>query len=173
MKFCGNCGNKVEDNVRFCPSCGEAMGSDSVGGGTATQSKSVNFQNRASSNSESINDQKDAEDNKLMGILAYILFFIPLLAGPKDSKFVKYHTNQGLVLFIATIAWVIIERILSSILVTLFLRVYLIWGLISAILWILSLLTYIFVVLAIIGIINAANGVKKPLPVIGNIQILK
>ena len=108
-----------------------------------------------------------------MGVLAYILFLIPLLAGPKDSKFVKYHTNQGFVLFIATIAWVIIEKILSSMLLTIFLRIPFIWYLISVILWVLSFVIFGFLALAIVGIINAASGVKKPLPVIGNIQIFK
>lgn len=172
MKFCGNCGNKVEDNVKFCPSCGEVMSTDSKEGDTVIAQDNINDIN-TTKYSGATNDQKDAEDNKMMGVLAYILFFIPLIAGPKDSKFVKYHTNQGLVLFIATIAWVIIKRILSAILVAIFFRIPFVWGLISIILWVLSLVTYVFAALAIIGIINAANGTKKPLPVIGGIEILK
>jgi uncharacterized membrane protein len=174
MKFCGNCGNKVEDNVKFCQSCGEVMSTDSKEGDTATaQNNNTIITNNSSTYSGTSSDQKDAEDNKMMGILAYIIFLIPLLAGPKDSKFLKYHTNQGLVLFIFTIAWVIIERILSSIMVAIFFRITFLWALISIVLWVLSLVTYVFAVLAIIGIINAANGTKKPLPVIGGIQILK
>lgn len=172
MKFCGNCGNKVDDNVKFCPSCGEVMSVDSKEGDTATAQESSNNKN-TNTYSGATSEEKDAEDNKMMGVIAYILFFIPLLAGPKDSKFVKYHTNQGLVLFIVTIAWVIIERILSSILVAIFFRIPFVWALISIILWVLSLVTYVFAALAIIGIINAANGTKKPLPVIGGIEILK
>jgi hypothetical protein len=33
--------------------------------------------------------------NKVMAILAYIIFFIPLLAA-RDSHFAMYHANQGL-----------------------------------------------------------------------------
>jgi len=51
-------------------------------------------------------DKKDIEDNKLVAALAYIIFFIPLLAA-KDSKFAKEHAKQGLVLLIASlIIWV-------------------------------------------------------------------
>ena len=89
-----------------------------------------------------------------MGLLAYILFFIPLLAA-KDSPFARYHANQGLVLFIC--------------------------GLISSVLWIIPILGWIIApilsivitVLAVIGIINALNGKAKELPIIGKFKILK
>jgi len=38
-----------------------------------------------------------------MAILAYILFFIPLLTDSKNDPYVKYHIKQGLVLFIGGI----------------------------------------------------------------------
>ena len=46
-------------------------------------------------------DPNDVQSNKVMAILAYfgILFLIPLLAA-KESPFARYHTNQGLVLFL-------------------------------------------------------------------------
>ncbi|HOE15288.1 MAG TPA: hypothetical protein PLH82_01145 [Candidatus Paceibacterota bacterium] len=43
------------------------------------------------------------EKNTGMAILAYILFFIPLLTDSKKDPFVKYHVKQGLVLFIGGI----------------------------------------------------------------------
>ena len=45
----------------------------------------------------------DIEKNKAVGILAYILFFIPIIAA-RDSKFAMYHANQGLALFIVAVA---------------------------------------------------------------------
>lgn len=105
----------------------------------------------------------DVEKNKVMGILAYlgILWLVPLLAA-KDSPFAKYHCNQGLVLFLASIAGWIVNIILGMVLVFIpvlgwILMFLLHFGLIIAIL-----------VLAVMGIINAANGVCKPLPLIGN-----
>ena len=40
-----------------------------------------------------------------MGVLSYlgILVFVPLIAGNKQSPYVRFHTNQGLVLFIASV----------------------------------------------------------------------
>ena len=47
-------------------------------------------------------DPRDIEQNKLMAILAYlgILVIIPILAA-KESKFARFHSNQGLILLIA------------------------------------------------------------------------
>ncbi|MDD2786277.1 MAG: DUF4870 domain-containing protein [Patescibacteria group bacterium] len=51
-------------------------------------------------------DAKDIQDNKVIAALAYIVFFLPLIAA-KDSKFGKEHAKQGLVLLIASlIIWV-------------------------------------------------------------------
>lgn len=105
----------------------------------------------------------DVEKNKVFGILAYIgiLWLVPLLAA-KESPFARYHTNQGLVLFLGAIAAWIANIVLDMVLVFIpflgwFLMVVLHIGLIVGIL-----------ALAIIGVINAANGVCKPLPLIGN-----
>lgn len=98
----------------------------------------------------------DAERNKGMAILAYIIFFIPLLAA-KDSKFAMYHANQGLVLFLSAVA------------------VNVIGGIIPIIGWLLILPigNLVLLIFAIMGIINAAKGEEKPLPVIGGFKILK
>ena len=90
-----------------------------------------------------------------MALLAYLgfLFLIPLLAAP-NSSFARYHANQGLVLFI-------LEAITSVI-------SFIPFG------WIISGILGIFgLVLTIIGIVNAANGQAKQLPLIGGITILK
>jgi uncharacterized membrane protein len=99
---------------------------------------------------------KDVEENKVFGILAYIgiLFIVPLLAAPK-SPVAKFHANQGCALFIAEVA-------LSVVAVIPFLG----W-----IVWLFGSLACL--VLAIMGIINAANGKMEKLPVIGEFQIIK
>jgi len=54
---------------------------------------------------KTITTTRDVEQNKGMAIIAYILFFIPILTGDhKKSRFVMYHTNQGLVLFYSALA---------------------------------------------------------------------
>ncbi|HOI16174.1 MAG TPA: hypothetical protein PK036_07500 [Geobacteraceae bacterium] len=101
-------------------------------------------------------DREDVEKNKVMAVLAYILFLIPLLAA-KESKFAMFHTNQGLVLFLAAVA------------------VNIVGGIIPILGWfvILPLGNLLVFILAIMGIINAAKGEAKPLPLIGGIKILK
>lgn len=101
-------------------------------------------------------EPEDIEKNKLMAVLAYIIFLVPLLAA-KESKFAMFHTNQGLVLFLAAIA------------------VNVVGGIVPIIGWfiILPIGNLLIFILAIIGIINAAKGEAKQLPLIGGITILK
>lgn len=113
-------------------------------------------------------DQGDIERNKIMAILAYIgiLFLIPLLVA-KDSKFAKFHTNQGLVLFIADIAICIVIAIIAVILAFVPVVGPIIAGIVSGVLGL------VIFALMIFGIINAATGKAKELPLIGEIRILK
>ncbi|HEY0257815.1 MAG TPA: GYF domain-containing protein [Candidatus Methylacidiphilales bacterium] len=113
-------------------------------------------------------EYEDAEKNKVFGILAYIgiLFLVPLLAA-KDSPFAKYHANQGLVLFLV---WIVIAVGLS--ILNVILLMILPAGL-SFIIMILNLVYLGLLVLAVLGIINAAAGKCVPLPVIGGIKLIK
>lgn len=129
------------------------------------QNKFEELNNTPDSTSEF--DPKDIEQNKVMSILAYfgILVLVPLF-GAKESKFARFHTNQGILLCIASLALWVVLQILASILLSISWRM--LW-LVS----VLSLLWIVILVLAIIGIINAANGKAKELPVIGKYKILK
>ena len=94
--------------------------------------------------------------------LLYSRNILVTLLAVQQSKFAMYHCNQGLVLtlaaFVVSIANMILDRILIFIP---FLGLLL--------MSILSLGIFIGIIaLVIMGIINAANGVCKPLPVIGN-----
>lgn len=101
-------------------------------------------------------DPEDVEKNKVMAILSYIIFFIPLIAA-RDSKFAMYHANQGLVLFLAAVVINIVGGIVP----------FIGWFIILPFGWIAVL------IFAIIGIINASKGEMKPLPLIGGISIIK
>ena len=119
----------------------------------------------------------DAENNKIYGILAYfgILVLISILAAPKESSFSRFHANQGLVLFISEIAASIVLSILGAVLAGLgFASSMGLAVTMSIIVVVLSIAIGAFVlVLAIMGIVNAAKGEMKPLPLIGSINILK
>lgn len=89
--------------------------------------------------------------NTGMAVIAYIIFFLPLLTEAKKDPFVKYHVKQGLALFLAGI----VMRIIAYIPV-------IGWVLV----WPFNILLF---VLFIIGIRHALNNEQKPLPVIGKL----
>lgn len=94
--------------------------------------------------------KEDVEKNKTMAIVAYFIFFLPLLTDAKDSKFVKFHVNQALLVFLTYVAA----------------------GFLS--LFLIGLILYpVAFVLWVLGLINAANGEMKRLPVIGSVEIIK
>lgn len=104
--------------------------------------------------------EADINDGKTMAILAYIFFIIPLLAG-RDKKFAMYHTEQAIMLWIAFIViyiaiWVvtfIVGQISSSI---------------ACVISILGIVPWIaYLVLWIMGLLNAIGGKVKELPLVG------
>ncbi|MFA6131703.1 MAG: DUF4870 domain-containing protein [Patescibacteria group bacterium] len=98
-----------------------------------------------------------ASQNTVMAVLAYILFFVPLLTGDASrDEYVKFHTKQGLVLFLFSVIINVIHWILP-------------YQLYWSFSWVFGLLGLATLVLLILGIINAVNGKKTPLPVIGGL----
>ena len=104
--------------------------------------------------------EAEIQDGKLMAILAYIIFLIPLLAA-RDKKFAMYHTEQALVLLIAWVIIYIAFTILSIILSKISSALSCGFGIIGILIWV------GYVVLWIMGLINAAQGKLKELPIIG------
>ncbi len=104
----------------------------------------------------------DESNDKLFGIFSYlsILVLVPVIAG--KTEFVKFHANQGLVLFI-------MEAIVGTIIGVLS-RIYIV-GIIFGIIGVLFELACL--VLSLMGIVNVANYDEKELPIIGSIHILK
>jgi len=92
--------------------------------------------------------------NKTMGVLAYFIFFIPLLVDDKN-EFGRFHANQGLLVLLLSVVVGMVGRIPFL-------------GWVVAILG--GLLCF---ALFIIGIINASNEEMKELPIIGSIRIIK
>ncbi|EKE18564.1 MAG: hypothetical protein ACD_9C00294G0002 [uncultured bacterium] len=88
-------------------------------------------------------EEKDAKENKMWALLCYlgVLVVIPLLV-KKDSKFVEFHTKQGLILLAG-------------------------WAL--SILPFGPIIALLVIVLSIIGIINVFSGEMKNLPIVGEL----
>ena len=160
MAFCRNCGAEFSGEPKFCPKCGSATAPNESFG-----EKLGDLNNTA--DTTGAYDQVDIEQNKGMAVMAYIgiLVLVPLLAAPK-SKFARFHANQGLVLIIAGMVYGVAQSILHAILFAISWRLLFIST-------ILGLVWIAYAVLAILGIVNAASGKAKELPVIGSITILK
>lgn len=166
MKYCSKCGTALEDDARFCASCGSTVDGSSKG-------KSNDFSERLSKlndtkDSTSSFDASDIKQNKAMAILAYIswLVLIPLFAA-KQSKFARYHVNQGLILAIVEVAYWIAEIVIGGL-----------CGIISVgfgivVSSLLGLANIAFVALMVLGIVNASKGKAKELPFIGKYTIIK
>jgi len=101
---------------------------------------------------------KAIDNVKAVSAVAYlgVLFFVPMVTKPK-SEYAMFHANQGLLLLLAAVAVNIVG-----------------WA-IPVLGWFLILpIGSIFIlVLFIMGILNALNGTKKRLPVIGKWDLLK
>ena len=107
------------------------------------------------------------DEGKVFAIIAYILgilgFLIVLLA-KRDNKFAMYHAKQSLVLNVAAIIAFIAVSILGAIL-GIIPYIGVIFSLLASLL---ILVVYVgSIVLWIMGIVNAAKNVMKPLPIIG------
>ena len=125
------------------------------------QNAAANFTNMPDSTSQF--DPADIQANKTMGILAYIgfLVLVPIFSA-KESRFAKFHANQGLALFIVELA--------IGVLNTISWYIPLIGGIIRIVL---SLVSLAVLIVAIMGILAASKGEAKKMPIIGNITILK
>ena len=115
-----------------------------------------------------------------MAILAYIgfLVFIPAFA-VKGSRFARFHANQGLLLFILNVGYGIVHFILSLLLQAIFpLKWTSLFAMTRGVVYnilstVLGLVWIPLVALMVLGIINAATGKAKELPIIGKFKILK
>ncbi len=103
-------------------------------------------------------DQKEPEhvvgtphkQNTGMAVVAYVLFFVPLLTDARDDPFVRFHVKQGFVLFLCAVA--------TSILSWLPFIMYVAW-----------ILHVGIIVLFVLGVLNALRGEENALPLVGHL----
>lgn len=148
--YCKYCGEQLNSNDVFCRKCGARQENEPVTGEVYSFAPD------------------DVRENKAFAVLAYlgILVIVPIIAARK-SPYARFHANQGLVLFLAS---VIVQTVLS-VLAGVFsvIRLGFIFGILS------FLVAVVVLALIITGIINAVNGRRKALPILGelNIEIIK
>ena len=131
MKTCPNCGALIDENVKFCPTCGTATTVP------ATERTYAPVSGDPYDHTHEF-DPRDIADNKLYGILVYAAsllgIIVALLAVPR-SPYVSFHIRQSLKLMIcmvivgfvtAVLVWTIIVPFAGGIAVIILLVVYII-----------------------------------------------
>lgn len=148
MIQCKKCGTWAPDGTNYCPSCGSRLDAHQYG----------YYPNLYS--------EEDIQQNRMIAVFAYlgILFLIPLLAG-KHSPFTRFHTNQGIVLFLTELIFNVLRSALR--IANRISFIHFGWAI-----GILNLCSCVFLILSIWGIVNVCTGKAAKLPVIGEIQIL-
>ena len=199
MAFCSKCGAQVQDGAGFCPACGQAMAAappqqpqqpyqepqqqyqQPQQQYQQPQQQYQQPQQQYQQPQQQYQPQyqqpyDDVQNNKVMAILSYfgILFLIPLATGAhKTSPFVKFHLNQGIVLAIVMVGWGVVYGVLTGIVTAIFFASIYAGAIGSIIIGILGLAWFFPAVLCILGIVNAATGKMKQLPLIGKFTIIK
>ena len=114
-------------------------------------------------------DRNEVSRNKIMGILSYlgILVLVPLIAGDRQSQYVKHHVNQGIVLFILSS---MVDLLEGDWVFGLHSIIHFGGGMFS---WIFDILGLVFFILMVMGIVSACKGERKELPMIGKIRFFK
>ena len=174
---CPKCDFEVTTKVNFCPYCGhdlsklyereEFINAEIKEEKVEEEVKEEKAHTSASYDyDDNMYDMKDIEENKVFAFFSYLgfLFIIPLIAKP-DSRFCKFHVNQGIILCI-------VEAIVGAICAGLeFATVTA--SLVTVIDLTTTALDILTACLAINGIVNVLTGRAKELPVIGKFRILK
>lgn len=202
MKYCNNCGAQMQDTERFCPQCGadnsaaqqpyqqaqqpqyQAQQPYQQAQQPQYQAQQPYQQNQAQPNAfqkfmnttdtTAAFHPDDIKQNKFMAVLSYIgiLALIPFF-GSKQSPYAQYHAKQGMNLLMLDLAVGIVNILLGLIKVSdtyLWVTYYRTPGWVSAIRSILSLIMLAF---AVCGIVYAAQGKAKEIPVVNKIKIFK
>lgn len=171
MSYCSKCGTQLNESQNFCHNCGAPVGRQ-------TQTGTSGSNGFADGVNNIINDIQNTDDhsagfdptdigtNKAFSVLAYIgiLVLVPIFAC-KNSPFARFHSNQGLVLFILEIICGIICGIITGVFSVIHL------GFIGSIINL--IINACLFALIIMGIVYAAQGKAKELPIIGKIKLLK
>ncbi len=199
MIYCENCGKQLEENTKFCTSCGASYQTNDDGNSvsenheecqeTTTQPEPTAEEKlqqatatidavaqKLGNTTDHTSDfsKTDIEANKGTALLSYfgLLVLIPIFAA-KHSPYARYHANQGLVLFLGMLVWGIIDGVVTALLRALLGNALGLWSLYSLCGTALNIVYVGFSVLAVIGIINVLNERAKELPIIGKYKLLR
>lgn len=161
MAFCANCGSQVADNAAFCPGCGKAVGQATGGAAVAAQpapQPPPPLQAPPVAANTAAAGAPLAEN--VAGMLAYFTIIpaiVFLLIEPYNrNRFVRFHCFQCLFTAVALIVIHIGLSIIGYAMPLLILPVYMLLGLAELVLWILL-------------VVKAYQGVMFKLPIVGDL----
>lgn len=177
MAYCVKCGARVADDCKFCDQCGAEMpeveeNQDCSYGQGGFYNQNNTYNQKGTYDQRSCFDPQEVKKNKLMGVLSYldILVLIPLFAGDKNSQYVRFHSNQGIILFIMNTILDILDGEQIAAFGTAWHSIRMMSKTLNTVIDIAQFAVFILMVM---GIASACDGKRKPLPLIGKIKILK
>lgn len=154
-KTCQSCGKILEDQTKFCDGCSASQITADPNAANQQNGQNQSGQQAPGTSQANFFSTEDIEKNKTVAALAYLIFFLPLIVCP-DSKYGRFHANQGLLLTIVAIAGSIIL------------------GIIPILGWIILIFfPFIIIIFMVIGFLNAIKGLAKQLPIFGKFEIIK
>ncbi|MGI6029868.1 MAG: hypothetical protein ACOX81_10760 [Candidatus Heteroscillospira sp.] len=175
MAYCKECGAYIADGLTECPACGKKVGGkkrdrenawdiyedNGYRGGERAYRQRCNDQNRKTeyeaprkesgrTYTGTVIDTGLTTEARLLAACSYLgwLVFLPLLMR-RDDPYVRFHLNQGLVLFLMGFLHIFVGGLLDALIGT------------------------AIMIMCIGGIVYAITGREKQLPFIGDIHILK
>ena len=179
MAFCKNCGNQVPSDSAFCPACGTPV--DNAQQASSQQGYAQGYQQQPyQTYQQPVQPGVVPGSERGLAWLAYILitpvFLVPLFV-KKRSEYCKFHVKQGATLWAVSVAYFILLQILLAIInaaapgrwVGVYYPVYqtsALYNVFAVILWLGFTALGVF---AVIGIVNAATGKQKELPLFSKI----
>ncbi|MCL2019560.1 MAG: zinc ribbon domain-containing protein [Oscillospiraceae bacterium] len=152
---CRKCGSHIPEGNLFCSGCGEACQNKSENSSTRPDYLGADYTSSFAHN--------DIEDNKIFALFSYIgfLFIVPLIAAPQ-SGYAKFHANQGIIVFILSVATSVINTLFIFARHIVFVPFTIVFSLLGVAL--LGAIAY--------GIVNAVTGKAVEIPIIGKFRIL-
>ena len=140
--FCPKCGTQIPENDHYCPTCGEpVLGKTNVPDET---------------DHTAMFEEEDIRRTNILSALCYLSFLfviLGLLIEP-NSKFLRYHINQSIILYIFGILCGLV-------------------AIIPFLGWIAAVIGSVAcVVFMVMGIVRAFKGQAKDLPIIGKYRIV-
>ena len=170
MAFCGKCGGELLEGARFCNTCGAPVAKpDPVPvAPTAAPEPVVAAQVSAAGTGMTSN---------VAGLLAYVFGFITgivflVLEPYNKDKFVRFHAFQSIFFNVVMIGFWIVWTILSMIMGMIGYRLlgYAIGGLISTLMFLVSLVVFLaFLIAWVFLMFKAYNNQRFELPFIGKL----